>query len=46
MDALKRHVPAAATHLRFVKADLGVREQARPALMLCLGALLPRAARA
>ena len=29
VDALKRHVPAAATHLRFVKADLGVREQVR-----------------
>jgi hypothetical protein len=32
VEALKRHVPAASTHLRFVKADLGVREQARARL--------------
>jgi hypothetical protein len=37
--ALRHHVPAAATQLRFVQADLGFRDQARRALFLALASL-------
>ena len=40
LDALKRHVPAANTHLRFVVADLGVKEQARSADMITANSAL------